>query len=80
MHTHSPVQLVCLVSIIFTASAAADWPQWRGPTGQGIAPEDSKPPTEWSETKNIRWKTELAGRGWSSPVIADGLVWGDSCP
>ena len=44
------------------------WNQWRGPLGTGVAP-DAKPPVEWSSTKNIRWKTELPGKGHSSPVL-----------
>jgi outer membrane protein assembly factor BamB len=58
-----------------TASAAAqDWPQFRGPTGQGLSSEQTAP-VEWSETGNIRWKAPVAGRGWSSPVIAGDRVW-----
>ena len=55
-------------------SVNADWPQWRGPNGQGIAFE-SKVPIEWSETKNIAWRAELPGRGWSSPLIVGNHVW-----
>ena len=47
------------------------WPEWRGPQHTGVSPS-AKPPTEWSETKNIRWKVELPGRGAASPI-----VWGD---
>jgi outer membrane protein assembly factor BamB len=47
------------------------WPQWRGPYATG-ASKTANPPAEWSETKNIRWKTEIPGRGSSSPVL-----WGD---
>ena len=47
---------------------AADWPQWRGPSSSGIA-TGAAIPTEWSETKNLAWKTELPGRGTSQPVI-----------
>jgi outer membrane protein assembly factor BamB len=50
------------------AGAAADWPQWRGPAGQGISVEKNLP-TEWSTTKNIKWKTPIAGRGHSSPIV-----------
>ena len=53
---------------------AADWPQFRGPTGQGHAP-DAAVPLAWSETENVTWKVPVAGRGWSSPVIADGRLW-----
>ncbi|HVW37064.1 MAG TPA: PQQ-binding-like beta-propeller repeat protein [Pirellulales bacterium] len=49
-------------------SANEDWPQWRGPLGTGVAP-DANPPIEWSETKNVRWKTELPGRGHSTPIV-----------
>ena len=45
-----------------------DWPQWRGPWGTGVAPE-SDPPIEWSETKNVRWKVPLPGRGHSTPIV-----------
>jgi outer membrane protein assembly factor BamB len=54
------------------ATAEASWPQWRGPLGTGVAP-NARPPLEWSETKNVRWKTALPGRGHSTPI-----VWGDS--
>ena len=50
------------------ADAELYWPQWRGPLGTGVAP-DANPPVEWSETKNIRWKIKLPGKGHSTPVI-----------
>ena len=50
---------------------AENWPQFRGPTAQGLSTEKS-PPLKWSATENIAWKTELPGESWSSPV-----VWGD---
>jgi outer membrane protein assembly factor BamB len=53
---------------------AEDWPQFRGPTGQGHATERGLP-LEWSESKNIVWKTPVPGLGWSSPVVAAGRVW-----
>ncbi len=56
------------------ASAAESWPQFRGPAGDGIAIEQS-PPIEFSESKNLTWKTALPGKAWSSPVIADGVIW-----
>ena len=69
--------IVAIVSILWCAGAiarAADWPQFRGPTGQGHAP-DAAVPLEWSETENVTWKAPVHGRGWSSPVIADGRIW-----
>jgi outer membrane protein assembly factor BamB len=53
---------------------AEDWPQFRGPTGQGSSTERGMP-FEWSESKNVLWKTATPGRGWSSPVVAGGRVW-----
>ena len=53
--------------------AAEDWPQFRGPTGQGHSKEQGLP-LAWSETQNIAWKVPVSG-GWSSPVIAGGRVW-----
>jgi outer membrane protein assembly factor BamB len=50
-----------------------DWPQFRGPTGQGHSSESGLP-VQWSETQNIVWKVPVSG-GWSSPVIAGGRVW-----
>ena len=55
-------------------SLGADWPQFRGPTGQGLSEERNLPLT-WSETKNVRWKVEIPGRGWSSPVIQGDRIW-----
>ena len=63
-----------LVSSVLTAAdpvAEQFWPQWRGPFATGVS-RRADPPLEWSETKNIRWKSEIPGRGSASPV-----VWGD---
>jgi len=51
-----------------TVGSAANWPQWRGPDGSGISNEKNLP-AEWSPTKNIKWKTAIAGRGHSSPIV-----------
>lgn len=53
---------------------SADWSQWRGPGRDNIAPSRESVPTEWSESENIRWKTNVAGRGHSSPVVVGDLV------
>ena len=65
-----------LVVLAFALSAAQgqDWPEFRGPTSQGHSVEQDLP-VEWSETRNIVWKTPVPGRGWSSPVVARGRVW-----
>lgn len=62
---------LALVSWAQTSPSERYWPQWRGPFANGIS-RTANPPLEWSETKNIRWKVEIPGRGSASPV-----VWGD---
>ena len=57
-----------------SSAQVQDWPEFRGPTGQGHSTEINLP-LEWSESLNVRWKTPLPGRGWSSPVVAGGRVW-----
>ena len=52
-------------------SALANWPQWRGPSADGIAP-DGQVPIEWASDRNIAWKAPLSGLGTSTPII-----WGD---
>jgi len=56
-----------------TASVRADWPQFRGPDGMGRS--DKPVPLTWSEEKNVKWKTAIRGRGWSSPVIFGSQIW-----
>jgi outer membrane protein assembly factor BamB len=53
---------------IFHTFAEAAWPQWRGPALDGTAP-GAKPPIEWSETKNVKWKTKIPGFGSSTPIV-----------
>ncbi|MEE8524394.1 MAG: PQQ-binding-like beta-propeller repeat protein [Thermoanaerobaculia bacterium] len=50
------------------------WAQFRGPTGDGLAPLADLP-VAWSEDDNVTWKTEIPGRGWSSPVVSEGKIW-----
>src|SRR6185312_10941659 len=74
---------IALVILILTTSCEicrADWPQFRGPFGDGHVTADGDGeslglPTTWSETQNVRWKTAIHDRGWSSPVIMDGRIW-----
>lgn len=68
-----------LTAILLGCSAAAvggakdldplrQWGQWRGPLATGVAPH-GHPPVEWSETKNVRWKIAIPGKGHSTPII-----------
>lgn len=63
-----------LLTVWILSATAPQWPAFRGPSGQGLAP-DAVVPVEWAEGKNVAWKTAVPGRGWSSPVVADGRVW-----
>lgn len=64
-----------LVVVLVAARAQAqEWPEFRGPTGQGHA-GDRGVPSEWSEARNVAWKTPIPGLGWSSPVVGGGRVW-----
>ena len=64
---------IILALTALTCTAEADWKQWRGPTGQGHA--NANLPTEWSEKKNVKWRTPIPGKGWSSPVIEGNQIW-----
>ncbi|MGI9455413.1 MAG: PQQ-binding-like beta-propeller repeat protein [Aeoliella sp.] len=67
------MRLVLFAILVFPFSAqAADWPQWRGPTGDNHAAAGATAPTEWSDESGLAWKTPVPGRGHSSPT-----VWGD---
>ena len=53
---------------------AGDWPQFRGPTGDGIATTTNLPVT-WSPTQNVAWRASVPGRGRSSPVVLGDRIW-----
>ena len=68
--------LLLLVTALPAAAAlgADTWPEFRGPTGDGHA-QAAGLPTRWSETENVRWKTPIHDKGWSSPVVWGDQVW-----
>jgi outer membrane protein assembly factor BamB len=69
------ILLVFLIAASFSShSSAQGWPEFRGPGGQGHSSERGLP-LHWGEGKNVAWKSAVPGLGWSSPVVADGLVW-----
>jgi outer membrane protein assembly factor BamB len=89
MRSAMPLRLVHLATFIFflawralaqgasnhTATAALHfWPQWRGPSANGVGPH-ARPPLEWNEGKNVRWKIPLPGKGHSSPIVFGGRVY-----
>src|SRR6266403_309329 len=71
---HPILFLLCLSGRAVSAAEAGEWPQCRGPTGQGIS-SATNVPLHWSAISNVVWKTAIPGRGWSSPVLADGRLY-----
>lgn len=70
--------LLLLISakVVFSQTTVNDdsyWPAWRGPLANGIAP-NSNPPASWSENNNIKWKTAIPGKGYSTPIIWENYV------
>lgn len=69
--------VVCLAILIgpLVGLAGAEWPQWRGPDGLGVAAEGERLPERWGPAgEGVRWQVEIPGEGISSPVAADGQV------
>src|SRR5206468_715587 len=55
-------------------NAETDWPWWRGPTRNGFAPAKATPPTKFSDSENVIWKTPIPGRGHSSPTVVGNYI------
>ncbi|MGB2712707.1 MAG: PQQ-binding-like beta-propeller repeat protein [Vicinamibacterales bacterium] len=70
---HTALTLFAAV-LMGTVAIAQEWPQFRGPDGQGHSTERGVP-LHWSATRNIVWKVPVPGRGWSSPIVASRRVW-----
>lgn len=71
---------LCVLSAARPLPTRADWPEFRGPWGNGhiSAPGDTQViglPLLWSESENVRWKTPIPDRGWSTPAVLAGRVW-----
>ena len=65
---------VVLFALVLSQPLSAQWPQFRGPEGTGHSASTDLPLT-WAEGKNVKWKTAVHGRAWSSPVILGNQVW-----
>lgn len=63
-----------LVLLAALPAVAADWPQFRGPTGDGHYTGPALV-IEWGPDTNVAWKTPIAGVGWSSPIVSKGKVY-----
>lgn len=66
----SLVLSVLFLALFSVAARAENWPQWRGPRGDGSA-EDPQLPIKWSATENIQWKVKVPAAGHASPIIWD---------
>ena len=73
--------LVALASLVLLAlpsdAAGPDakdaWRQWRGPNNNGVAESDA--PLHFSDTKNVKWRIAIPGKGHSTPVVSDGTIY-----
>lgn len=68
------VKWLAAMSLCSIVAAADNWPQFRGPDGDGHATA-TELPLRWSESENVSWKTAIHGRAWSSPVIWGEQIW-----
>ena len=66
--------LCVLLAFPFGPAPAADWPQFRGPNGDGVSTATNLP-VKWDEKTNVAWKTAIPGRGWSSPSLYKGRIY-----
>ena len=73
-HDHRAALLTIAVLAVCPLVQAGDSPQFRGPGGEGHSAEKNLP-VNWSESENIRWKTDVDGLGWSTPSIEGSQVW-----
>jgi outer membrane protein assembly factor BamB len=64
---------LAFLALLIAPDEGSDWRQFRGPGARGIA-EDPRLPDKWSTGENVAWKTDLPGRGWSSPIVCAGRV------
>lgn len=78
LHSKGKLLLLLVLTIFLNSknlvAQEQNWTHFRG-SGLNAISESVNPPTKWSETSNIRWKTDLPGKGWSSPVVLDNQIW-----
>ncbi|MBP6703964.1 MAG: PQQ-binding-like beta-propeller repeat protein [Vicinamibacteria bacterium] len=65
--------IALIMSALGAPALSADWPQWRGPKGNGVS-EEKGLPVSWTNDRNIAWRAKLEGQGVSSPVVSGDLV------
>jgi outer membrane protein assembly factor BamB len=69
-----PLRIIFAFIVARACAAETEWPEFRGPTGQGIS-QATRVPETWSAQENVAWKVEVPGRGWSSPVLSKGRLY-----
>ena len=74
MKTHWLRYPLVLLAAAAASQASDSWPEFRGPTGQGVS-DLKNLPTEWSTNKNVAWRQAIPGTGWSSPVLHNGRLY-----
>lgn len=70
----NPFRASVVVGLLCAAASAQDWPQFRGPDGNGHT-EVRDLPLKWGKGRNIAWQVDIPGKGWSSPAYADGKLY-----
>src|SRR4051794_34859660 len=71
----SRILLLSMVGACGLAQAGeTEWPEFRGPTGQGISAATNVP-VKWGAAEGVAWKIDLPGQGWSSPVLSQGKLY-----
>lgn len=63
-----------LIVLVGSRAGAEEWPEFRGPTGQGLSQATGLPVT-WDTTNSVVWRVPIEGKGWSSPVVAAGRIY-----
>lgn len=66
---------LCCAAQSLASAQDLHWPNWRGPSGDGLAASSCKPPLQWSEDQNLRWKVELPGLGNSTPIVVGDRIY-----
>ena len=73
-----------MLTLLALALSSGDWPQFRGPAGNGVVPAAAIP-LEWSESENVAWRIDVPGHGWSQPIVVGDSIYvttavGDGSP
>src|SRR4051812_29980887 len=74
MYRLTIVNAMLACALTASSARAENWPEFRGPTGQGLYAGKGLP-IEWSTSKNVVWKQPISGKGWSSPIVQDGRIY-----